>query len=90
MQEECGITIFHCVEVYKRAEWGDGPTGEAFYSTCFYAVDWRGVPKDSEEGSVAWLTPEEVTCSKAAFGEYNRKTLDVFKTMYPNVFLKGE
>ena len=88
--EETGLKVTHCAEIYKRVELGDGPTGEDFYSTCFYAVSWNGVPRDSEEGNVAWLTPEEVTCSKAAFGDYNRKTLDVFKTMFPHVHLHGE
>src|ERR1700679_2852424 len=34
-----------------------------------------------------WLTPDEVTTTKAAFGDYNRKTLEVFRTMFPNVGL---
>lgn len=88
--EETGVVVKACVQVYRRVELGDGSTGEDFYSTCYYATDWSGTPHDSEEGSIAWLTPEEVTTSKAAFGDYNRKTLDVFKTMFPNVPLVGE
>jgi len=88
--EETGVVVKACVQVYRRVELGDGPTGEDFYSTCYYATDWSGEPRDSEEGSVKWLTPEEVTATKAAFGDYNRKTLDVFKTMFPNVSLVGE
>jgi len=89
-QEETGVTVKKAVKIYQRVELGDGPTGVDFYSTCYYAEEWEGTPTDSEEGSVKWLTPEEVTCTKAAFGDYNRKTLDVFKTMFPNVFLQGE
>jgi 8-oxo-dGTP pyrophosphatase MutT (NUDIX family) len=88
--EETGIVVTSCLEIYKRVELGDGVNAEDFYSTCFYAAHWEGLPRDSEEGSVKWLTPEEVTCSKAAFGAYNRKTLDIFKTMFPNVKLEGE
>lgn len=88
--EETGIEVFDCVEIYKRVELGDGPDGVDFYSYCFYASDWEGEPKNSEEGDVQWLTAEEVTSTKAAFGDYNRKTLAIFKTMFPNVYLKGE
>ena len=88
--EETGLVVNSCVKIYQRVELGDGPTGVDFHSTCFYATDWSGEPRDSEEGSVAWLTTEEVTISKAAFGDYNRKSLDVFKTMFPQVQLKGE
>lgn len=55
-----------------------------------YATDWEGEPHNSEEGEVKWLTAEEVCSTKAAFGDYNRKTLNVFKQMFPNVYLKGE
>lgn len=89
-REETGINVKKAVKIYQRVELGDGPTGEDFYSTCYYAEEWEGEPQDSEEGSVKWLTPEEVTASKAAFGDYNRKTLDVFISMFPNVHLQGE
>lgn len=89
-REETGINVKTAVKIYQRVELGDGLNGEDFYSTCYYAKDWEGEPKDSEEGTVKWLTPEEVTATKAAFGNYNRKTLDVFKTMFPDVKLVGE
>lgn len=88
--EETGIKVTSCVEIYKQVEIGDGVNAEDFYSTCFYASHWEGTPRDSEEGEVKWLTSKEVTCSRAAFGDYNRKTLDVFKTMFPDVKLEGE
>jgi ADP-ribose pyrophosphatase YjhB (NUDIX family) len=88
--EETSVIVKDCVLVYERVELGDGPNGVDYYSRCYYATDWEGEPKDSEEGVVKWLTAEEVTSTKAAFGSYNRKTLDVFKIMFPNVFIKGE
>jgi 8-oxo-dGTP pyrophosphatase MutT (NUDIX family) len=88
--EETSILIKACALVYERVELGDGPAGEDFYSRCYYASNWVGEPKNSEEGIVKWLTAEEVCSTKAAFGDYNRKTLNVFKQMYPNVYLKGE
>lgn len=89
-REETSIIVKDCVLVYERVELGDGPNGVDFYSRCYYATNWEGVPQNSEEGIVKWLTAEEVTSTMAAFGDYNRKTLDVFKTMFPNVYLKGE
>jgi ADP-ribose pyrophosphatase YjhB (NUDIX family) len=89
-KEETTIIVKDCVFVYERVELGDGPQGVDYYSRCYYATDWSGEPKDSEEGNIAWLTAEEVTSTAAAFGSYNRKTLDIFKTMFPDVDLIGE
>jgi len=89
-REETSILVKDCVLVYERVELGDGPNGVDFYSRCYYATDWEGEPHNSEEGQVKWLTAEEVCSTMAAFGDYNRKTLNVFKTMFPNVYLKGE
>lgn len=89
-REETSILVKECVLVYERVELGDGPQGVDFYSRCYYAMDWEGEPHNSEEGEVKWLTAEEVCSTKAAFGDYNRKTLNVFKQMFPNVYLKGE
>lgn len=90
VKEETNIIINACTFIYERVELGDGPNGVDFYSRCYYATDWSGTPESCEEGQVKWLTAEEVTSTKAAFGNYNRKTLDVFKTMFPDVYIKGE
>jgi 8-oxo-dGTP pyrophosphatase MutT (NUDIX family) len=89
-KEETSIIVNSCIQIYQRVEPGGGPSGVDFYSTCFYATDWNGVPRNSEEGEVAWLTTEEVCVTKAAFGDYNRKTIDIFKTMFPDIKLQGE
>ena len=75
---------------HQRVEMGDGLNAEDFYSTCYYANDWEGEPKNSEEGIVKWLTAKEVCSTKAAFGDYNTKTLEVFKQMFPKIILVGE
>ena len=90
VKEETSVVVKDCVLVYERVELGDGPNGVDYYSRCYYATEWSGEPISSEEGEVKWLTAEEVTSTKAAFGDYNRKTLDIFKKMYPDVYLKGE
>lgn len=85
--EETGIVVKSCIQVYQRIERGDGPDGVDFYSTCYYATEWEGEPTSSEEGDVKWLTVEEITSSKAAFGEYNSRTIEVFRKMFPEVSL---
>lgn len=89
-REEAGITILDCVPIYKRVELGDGANQVDFESHCYYARSWIGEPTSSEEGEVKWLTAYEVCCTNAAFGDYNRKTLDIFKKMFPHVYLIGE
>ncbi len=88
-KEETNVNIKDCCFIYERVELGDGPDGVDYYSRCYYATDWDGEPQNSEEGEVKWLTAAEVVASKA-FGDYNRKTLDIFKKMFPNLYIKGE
>lgn len=89
-KEETGVIVKECQLVYERVELGDGPNGVDFYSRCYYATNWSGIPQSMEGLDVKWLTAEEVTSTRAAFGDYNRKTLNVFKSMFPNVYIKGE
>lgn len=89
-KEECGITIHDCIPIFERVELGDGPIGVDYYSYCYYASSWEGEPISSEEGDVRWLTAADITSDYAPFGDYNHKTLDVFKTMFPNIYIKGE
>lgn len=89
-QEETSVVVKDATLIYERVELGGGPNPVDYYSRCYYATSWEGTPQNSEEGEVKWLTAEELTSTKAAFGDYNRKTLDVFKTMFPNVYIQGE
>lgn len=89
-EEETSVVVKDCVFLYERVELGGGPNPVDYYSRVYYASDWEGTPQNSEEGEVKWLTAEELTSTKAAFGDYNRKTLNIFKTMYPDVHLIGE
>lgn len=88
--EETAVTVKDCTFLYERVELGDGPNGVDFYSRCYYATSWAGLPSSVEGLDVKWLTAEEITSTKSAFGEYNRKALDIFKQMFPNVYIKGE
>jgi ADP-ribose pyrophosphatase YjhB (NUDIX family) len=84
--EETSIKVTGCTEIYVRVEPKDSPDGEDFNTHCFYALTWKGTPTSSEEGEVKWLTSAELTSSEhGAFPDYNAKTLEVFKSKYPNV-----
>ena len=85
--EETGVKVSKCAFVFHRTELRDRPEGEDFYCYCYYALDWSGEPHNSEEGEVAWLTEEELIGDKGAFGDYNRRTLISFRTLYPEVLL---
>lgn len=88
--EETSIIVKRASLIYHRVEPADGPNGMDFHSYCFYAEEWWGQPASSEEGEVKWLTPEEVTISKAAFGQYNTQMLKLFREQYPDVYLVGK
>lgn len=87
-REETTVVVKAGHEVYHRVELGDGPNGVDFHSYSYYATDWEGEPTSSEEGEVRWLTVEELTVTKAAFGAFNEKMLDIFRQQYPNIILK--
>ena len=87
--EECGIVVKNCIEIYKRIEPKNSPEGLDFECTCFYATDYEGEPRKCEEMEVSWLTEEQLTNKKsAAFGEFNKNTLQVFKKLYPETYIK--
>lgn len=89
-REETSVIVKDCSFIYERVEPRHAPHGIDHYTRCYYATAWEGEPSNSEEGEVAWLTVEELTSTKAAFPVYNRNTIDVFKTLFPDVYLKGE
>jgi 8-oxo-dGTP diphosphatase len=88
--EEAGIIVNEVCLVYQTMALKEYPDGEDFYCYCYYVMDWSGKLTASDEGRLEWLTTEEITGSKAAFGEYNRNTLNAFKELFPSVELIGE
>ena len=85
--EETGIKVHSCVHVYSRAVPAEGKNGEDFHSDCFFATDWSGDVIASEEGDVEWLTVEELSVTRAAFPEYNKKCLQIFKEKFADTEL---
>lgn len=83
--EETGVQVTKCTHIFTREEPKDRPEGEDFVCYCYYADEWNGEAINSEEGEVAWLTEKELTGSKAAFADYNTRTLNALKTIYPNI-----
>lgn len=87
-QEECGIKVSDCVLIFRRDELRDTPEGEDFHAYCYYALQWEGEPISSEEGVVKWLTAAELTGENGAFSDYNIRTLQAFKQLYPNISIQ--
>jgi ADP-ribose pyrophosphatase YjhB (NUDIX family) len=89
-KEETCIMVYACDPIYTREEPASHPGGLSFFTYCYYAVNWQGTPKDSEEGVVKWLTVDELTSSSGAFPVYNRNTIDAFKKLNPHIKLQGD
>lgn len=78
LSEDCSLGQTH-----------DLKKGEDFYTHCFYALAWEGNPKSLEGTEVKWITASELTSSEmGAFPDYNSKTLEVFRKLYPSIELK--
>lgn len=88
--EETNLNISDMVFIFEREEPAATRNGLNFFTYCYYCQTWSGTPTDSEEGLVRWLTAGELTGKRGAFPDYNRRTLDAFKKLYPNVMLIGE
>lgn len=88
--EETGVKVSQCEFIFRRDEPRDRPEGEDFHCYCYYATEWSGDAHDSEEGVVKWLTERELTLDKGAFADYNRRTLAVFRTKFPDINLFQE
>jgi 8-oxo-dGTP diphosphatase len=87
--EETGIEVHGGMFIFKREEPAPIEGGEPFYAFAFYATNWLGEPKSVEGTEVKWLTVKELTSKETgAFPEYNAKTIEAFKKLYPRVELK--
>jgi len=85
--EETGVKVSKCEFIFLRDEPRVSPEGEDFHAYCFYATEWEGIPQNSEEGEVTWLWEYDLIHDKGAFPDYNRRTLEVFKSKFPEVTL---
>jgi 8-oxo-dGTP diphosphatase len=83
--EETGVLVTKCELIFLRDEPKERPEGEDFHTYCYYAIEYSGEPQDSEEGVVKWITEQQLTSDMGSFADYNRQTLDVFKTKFPNI-----
>jgi 8-oxo-dGTP pyrophosphatase MutT (NUDIX family) len=84
--EETGLTVDSCSFIFEQIELRHTPEGEDFNTHCFYAHSWSGTIVPSHEGDVRWVTVDEL--KRGSFPEYNLKSLEVLKTLYPNIKLK--
>ena len=83
--EETGLVIKNMVHVFEREEPVRVKGGEPFFTRCWYATEWEGEPRGSDEGAVEWLTLDEITRTRSRYPEYNTQVFESLEKMYPNV-----
>jgi 8-oxo-dGTP pyrophosphatase MutT (NUDIX family) len=84
--EETGVHVLLAEHIFTRVEPRERPEGEDFHTYCYFAMAWEGEPRNSEEGEIKWLTEAELTSPEiGAFADYNRRTLEAFKKLFPNI-----
>jgi mutator protein MutT len=89
VKEESGITVSKCKKIYCRLEHKATEDGMDFFATTFYATEWAGEPRDSEEGNVKWVTADVLASEETgAFPQYNKNAIWLFTKEYPKVILK--
>lgn len=88
-KEEAGIIVTKAIFLYTRFYASEYPGAECFDADVYYAIDWFGDPIDSDEGAVKWLTVADLTSAElAAFPEYSKRTFELFREKFPDVYLK--
>jgi 8-oxo-dGTP diphosphatase len=85
-REETGIEVISCVQIYERVEEAEFSDGLDFYTYSFYATEWEGEPKSSDEGEVSWLTKDQLLGSTGAFPDYNFNNLLALKEKFPKIY----
>lgn len=86
--EETNITVHDCSLIYERIEPPSHIGGESFHVCAYYSCNWSGELKRSEEGVVKWITEAELTSDAGSFPEYNKNTLNAFKKLFPDIYIK--
>ena len=89
-EEETGIKVGYCRQVYSRKEINRlGIFDTTFITVCFYADTWKG-EISTTEGQPKWLFMEQFTDPKTgAFPEYNEKAFAALQKMIPDLKLKS-
>ena len=88
IKEETSIVVKEAELIFIRNEPPMFKGGEYFCTYCFLATSWEGESKNSEDSIVTWLTADQLTGTAGAFPIYNKKTLEVLTTKFPNIELK--
>lgn len=73
--EETGVELLSARWVFAEHD------GE-YYTDCFVADSWQGLPTSLEQGvNVDWLTVSEICCSMSAFPEYNTRAFEALRDL---------
>lgn len=70
--EETGFLVSDCVELFTEVVNGETP----FETTAFFANNFSGSLKESDEGYVFWTTKEDLI-TNSPFASFNKKVFEV-------------
>lgn len=83
--EETGLIVKSMIHVFEREEPIRVSGGEPFFTRCWYATEWEGEPRGSEEGNFEWLDLDEITRTRSGYPEYNSEVFAALEKTHPEV-----
>lgn len=70
--EETGFLVSNCIELFTDIVNGE----QDFETTAFFATNFSGSLKESDEGNLFWTTKEDFI-NKSPFAKFNKKVFEV-------------
>lgn len=83
--EETGLVVKNMIHVFEREEPIRVKGGESFFTRCWYATEWEGEPRGSDEGEAEWLSLDEITRTRSGYPEYNTQVFDALEKTHPEI-----
>jgi len=73
--EETGVVLI-------SARWIFAENDGEYFTDCFVADSWQGLPTSLEQGvNVDWLTVSEICASRSAYPEYNTRAFEALRSL---------
>lgn len=82
--EEVGVNVLDAEFLHQRIEHS---LDVQYLTSCYLIKKWEGEPVSCEGTKVEWLTKKELTETKAAYPDYNKKTFEILLEKYPEIYL---
>ncbi len=83
--EETGLIVKKMIHVYEREEPIRVKGGEPFFTRCWFATEWEGDPRASDEGELEWLNLDEITRTRSGYPEFNSQVFEYLEKTHPEV-----